>query len=250
MKSPGWGYLALVAEEQPAAGEDVLHLPPIDVWLDEYGTADQAPIRIHQALRGCCQGAPPARLSAGAGFGGCIAHHPWGVNRRHRTWGRRAKFLPLASSVQTIPRVPCANAVIEFPIPHPSQGAALDDFDHRLQLGQRNGRCRSVLAKPVKSEPLWIIQDEPSRTTCSRCSQGCGCRWQPRLLMLAGDRVSPSATEILQGHAPPAYTGHPPGIQRNANLQHLRTEWLPVHPIVYPAHREAEKSILFRFLSP
>ena len=46
----GIGNLAVVAQEQPAAGEDTLQFLLVDVGFDENAAAYQAPLRVNQAL--------------------------------------------------------------------------------------------------------------------------------------------------------------------------------------------------------
>ena len=45
-KSPGFGYLGLVAEEEPAAGENLLLLLPVDVGVDEDAPIDQTSLGV------------------------------------------------------------------------------------------------------------------------------------------------------------------------------------------------------------
>src|SRR5262245_7003122 len=59
----GLGDLTLMAEKQPAAGEDLHQLLRVDLRLDEDATADQTLLGVHQLLYVRCHGrAPPVRL--------------------------------------------------------------------------------------------------------------------------------------------------------------------------------------------
>ena len=59
----GFGYLAFMAKEQPAAGKDLLQLLLVYILFDEYPPANQPALSIHQTTNVCDHDAPPGDVS-------------------------------------------------------------------------------------------------------------------------------------------------------------------------------------------